>query len=365
VWFALYHPHEERRLRLRLPDFAVVTQAAGHRWRHCDLTGAFARWMAEQEYRESYFESPADMALALKVRPLLEVALSHGQHHNDPTAAVFGSAAKAVARAAEFLAGGYRLVCTNVPYLAQRKQGDTLRSHLERYYYSARIDLATAFLIRCLALCTGGGSTALVTPQNWLFLGSYEPLRRGLLRDSTFNAVAKLGTGAFDGIGGSVVNVCLSIFTNVRPTEDLVFAGIDVSAASGAEEKALGLRCSVPQIVTQAGQLDNPECRIGLDEPASHPLLERYTITPQGIKTGDDERFRRCFWELPNVVGGWEFYQSTVSCSQPYGGRHFVTDWRSGGEGMAATVAVRQTPRRNASRCRRSSAPGMCAVTHS
>lgn len=66
VWFAVYSPFQERKLRFRLPDFAVATQSSGHPWRHVDLTGAFARWMAAQEYRESYFESPEDMTLTLE-----------------------------------------------------------------------------------------------------------------------------------------------------------------------------------------------------------------------------------------------------------------------------------------------------------
>ena len=49
VWFAVYDPADERRLRLRLANFEVATKEAGHTWRSCDLTDAFARWMARQE----------------------------------------------------------------------------------------------------------------------------------------------------------------------------------------------------------------------------------------------------------------------------------------------------------------------------
>jgi hypothetical protein len=61
VWFALYEPREERRLRLRLGAFEEATVRAGHAWSACDLADEFARWMAAQEYRESYFESPEDL----------------------------------------------------------------------------------------------------------------------------------------------------------------------------------------------------------------------------------------------------------------------------------------------------------------
>ena len=61
VWFALYEPRDERRLRLRIGAFEETTIRAGHGWLACDLTDEFARWMASQEYRESYFASPEDL----------------------------------------------------------------------------------------------------------------------------------------------------------------------------------------------------------------------------------------------------------------------------------------------------------------
>ncbi len=66
IWFAIYEPAQERRLRLRIPEFEVATKNAGHGWAHVDLTDAFAHWMAAHEYRDAYFESPDDMALALE-----------------------------------------------------------------------------------------------------------------------------------------------------------------------------------------------------------------------------------------------------------------------------------------------------------
>lgn len=61
VWFAVYDPSDERRLRLRLPNFELATREAHHGWRCCDLTDAFPRWMASHDYRESYFESPEEL----------------------------------------------------------------------------------------------------------------------------------------------------------------------------------------------------------------------------------------------------------------------------------------------------------------
>lgn len=66
VWFAVYDPTQERRLLLRIPDFETATRKTGHYWRHLDLSSSFARWMAKVKYRESYFEDPEAMDLALR-----------------------------------------------------------------------------------------------------------------------------------------------------------------------------------------------------------------------------------------------------------------------------------------------------------
>lgn len=64
--FIVYDKADERRLRARKDLFALATAEAGHGWSECDLTRAFAEWMASTEYRDSYFESPEDLELKLE-----------------------------------------------------------------------------------------------------------------------------------------------------------------------------------------------------------------------------------------------------------------------------------------------------------
>lgn len=66
VWFAVYDKHEERRLRLRIDDFKLATQRAGHGWALYDLTDQFAHWMGAHKYREAYFAAPRKLDIALK-----------------------------------------------------------------------------------------------------------------------------------------------------------------------------------------------------------------------------------------------------------------------------------------------------------
>ena len=87
-------------------------------------------------------------------------------------------------------------------YLQRGNQNEFLRTYCEKYYPAAKNDLATVFVERCIQFCSTNGSTALVAPQNWLFLVTYKKMREKLLREEVWNLIARLGVGAFETISG-------------------------------------------------------------------------------------------------------------------------------------------------------------------
>ncbi len=58
IWFAVYPPAEERRVRARLPQFEALTLEANHGWSTVDLTDLLPQWIAGHEYREAIFAEP-------------------------------------------------------------------------------------------------------------------------------------------------------------------------------------------------------------------------------------------------------------------------------------------------------------------
>lgn len=112
--------------------------------------------------------------------------------------------AKGLLDAARLLDGRYHLVVTNVPYLGNRDQASELKDFCSKNYKNAKSDLANVFLERCLEL-SDGGYTQVVMPQNWLFLSGFKKQRIELLRKSSWNLLARLGSSAFTSISGEVV----------------------------------------------------------------------------------------------------------------------------------------------------------------
>jgi hypothetical protein len=58
IWFAVYPPAEERRVRARLPQFEALTLEANHGWSTVDLTRVLPEFVAAHKYRESIFQKP-------------------------------------------------------------------------------------------------------------------------------------------------------------------------------------------------------------------------------------------------------------------------------------------------------------------
>ena len=202
-----------------------------------------------------------------------------------------------------------------------------------------------------------------MTPQNWLFLTSYKKLREMLLKRRTWNLVARLGPGAFETIGGHVVNVTLNVLSADRPTRDWRMVGIDVSGPRDqrpvpADEKAKLLqgrldgktqpRSAPVNLVRQTNHLRAPKNIVQLDERNIEETLGVYAFVRGGTTTADSPRFRRTHWEVDSRDPDWVLQQCTVKGSRHYGGRDQCLLWQAGeGEisdltrGLGATIAGR------------------------
>jgi hypothetical protein len=275
----------------------------------------------------------ADLLVAgfQELQPLLEQALA--QESQDDIAHEMAVIARGVAKAAEILAENFTLIATNVPYLGSGKQVQALKEFCEKHHPTGKSDLASCILERCLAFSEKQGSTATVTPQNWMFLGSYKELRVRLLNGLSFNAIARLGTGAFESIAGWVVNISLSVVSKNKPSEGHVASWVDVSSRQSIPSKANSLIEDEIESFTQQSQLLNPDSRISFGSHCGEKQLSDYVVCHQGLATGDLPRFGAMFWELPELGNAWVPWQSTVSRTSHYGGKSLVLFWE-GGEGQ-------------------------------
>ncbi len=263
------------------------------------------------------------------VTPLLEKVLTDVE--TDPARREQAVAAAGIARAATLLAERYTLVITNVPYLGRAKQHPALRSYAERNHKAAKGELATMFVERAFRWLGKSGAQAFVLPQNWLFLKTYRKLREELLQSRRWRLVARLGPGAFETIGGHVVNVALTILSTETPADIATMAGLDVSSAHDqkpilAHAKASLLRTTATRVLSQDDQFQNPDIRITLVPIPKHARMHNVAASYQGVSPADLSRFGRMFWE-GSLSSDFRNWQGSPSNTSPFAGRSRWIHW--------------------------------------
>ncbi|ASR55533.1 hypothetical protein [Cellulomonas sp. PSBB021] len=244
--------------------------------------------------------------------------------------AVLGMASKGIAEAAALLSREYVLVVTNPPFLGRPKHASVLADYCAAVYPASQHDIAFAIVERSFAMVSQqSGSVAVVTPQSWLFKSRLEGFRRKVLVEHTLNAVAWLGEGGFWSGAAAGALVSLGIFSARRPNSDS-YTALSAEALRGPDTKAEALRSCELSRVSQATQLDNPGAAI-MEKPLRGRRLGEVASSNQGIKTADNPRFWREFWELADPdTGGWRRVQSSSKETVAYGGRSGVAFWEDG-----------------------------------
>lgn len=238
--------------------------------------------------------------------------------------------AKGIAEASVILSMKFTLVITNVPYLGRGKQDNVLKDYCERVHPKAKADLATCFVERCLSFCSHDGTSSLVTPQNWLFLGKDEEMRISLIETKQWNIVAKLGPKSFQTPMWDF-NVMLIAMTHAIPNRSHQFAGIDVSENKTPKEKESALISGSVECIGQLRQLENPDAAIQFSNESNMlPLLGEYAEVFQGVGTTDNSRFLVKFWELSYVSQDWDYFQMSPHLDGDFSGCSGLLHWEKG-----------------------------------
>ncbi|MBQ8478838.1 MAG: N-6 DNA methylase [Akkermansia sp.] len=116
-------------------------------------------------------------------------------------------------------AGGFDVIIANPPYVFARSQkipprtAEWLRNHypLARY----QLNLYGLFMEQIHRLLRPGGRAAILTPNTWLNIHSFEPLRRHLLTHAADLHITNIRGQIF---AGARVDVCLTTYRNAPAT---------------------------------------------------------------------------------------------------------------------------------------------------
>lgn len=105
----------------------------------------------------------------------------------------------------ETMARKYWVTCTNPPYAGTSNLSANVNNFVKKNYPDSKADLFAVFIERCRQMTADNGYQAMITQHSWMFLSSFEKLRRNLITTNEIISLVHLGIGTFEDLNSKVV----------------------------------------------------------------------------------------------------------------------------------------------------------------
>lgn len=268
----------------------------------------------------------------------------------------YDAAKDAVAQLIEqaiMLSQKYDAVVTNPPYMGASGMGAKLADFVKKNYPDSKSDLFAVFIEVCSRMAGENCYQAMITQHAWMFLSSYEKLREKMMLTETVN-MAHLGARAFEEIGGEVVQTTSFVRcrTHIDGYKGTYCRLIEPTSQQGKEDMFLagGNRYFANQdnFAKIPGRPVAYWASKGIVYAFENGIaLGKKAVSRNGVKTGDNQRFVRLWWEVPMAefspksknseeaiksTKRWFPYNKGGEARKWYGNNDCVVNWQFGGK---------------------------------
>ena len=99
----------------------------------------------------------------------------------------------------------YASLCMNPPYMGGGNMNEVLSKYVKDNYEDSKADLFSVFMDVAIDRLQRNGKYGMINMQNWMFLPSFEKLRKKILENQHIDSMLHLGPRTFDELSGEVV----------------------------------------------------------------------------------------------------------------------------------------------------------------
>ena len=240
----------------------------------------------------------------------------------------------------KILSQKYDVVCTNPPYMGGSGMNAKLSEFVKSKFPDSKSDLFACFIEKCGQLAKPHGFYAMITQHAFMFLSSYENLRRKLMLKITVN-MAHLGARAFDEIGGEVVQTTAFVMTGHIKDYKGTYARL-VDTVGENEKRDLFLSGDKRFAAKQENFSKIPGMPVAYWVSENFIRAFERGISIDSISdftgsqhiTANNDKYLRLHWEIDaNKVGmgkKWVYYAKGGDFRKWYGNIELVVDWSEG-----------------------------------
>lgn len=255
----------------------------------------------------------------------------------------------------EILARKYEVVVTNPPYMGASGMGAKLSEFVKKNYPNTKSDMSTVCMEKTLALCTDYGYMAMINIPVWMFLSSYENLRKNIVEQNTILSMVHPGRGIFGSDFGTTTFVIakqhIKAFTGsyrrlfdkqgeVKSIEEREQALLDGIGKYHANQENFAKIPGAPIVYWASLKM------VTIFE--KNKSLDNISSPRQGLITGDNDRFLRYWHEINRKDFSvfrdyvkWFPINKGGEARRWYGNQDMVVNWKNDGEEIKSFVDIR------------------------
>lgn len=206
-------------------------------------------------------------------------------------------------KVAKNLGQKYDAVVTNPPYMGASGMGAKLSKYVKDNFPDSKSDLFAVFIEKCGQMAKKNGCQAMITQHAWMFLSSFEKLRKKLQLSDIVN-MAHLGPRAFEEIGGEVVQTTSFV---IRKSHIEGYKGpycrlIEPTTQQGKEEMFLVGENRYYAEQENFAKIPGSPVAYWVSENFidnfKNTSISAYADTRRGLQTGDASKFVRNWYEV-------------------------------------------------------------------
>jgi len=249
----------------------------------------------------------------------------------------------------------FDITVTNPPYMGNSRMNGILKEYIDKNYPDVKSDLFAVFFIKCGEITKKKGYLAFMSPFVWMFIKSYEELRKIFIEEKTISSLVQL---EYSGFEDATVPICTFVLQNSYTDKKGEY--IKLSDFKGAKN----------QPIKTLEAVKNPNCnwrfqakQKDFEKIPGSPIaywvsdrilsifekmqnLKKDGDTRQGMATSDNNRFLRLWNEVNyNKIGynmtnsqealeskkKWFPYNKGGEFRKWYGNQEYLVNWENDG----------------------------------
>lgn len=186
------------------------------------------------------------------------------------------------------LSTSYSALVMNPPYMGSGKMNKVLSDYVKKNYEEGKADLFSTFMMLAIDRLAPNGKYGMINMHSWMFLSSFEKLRKAILDNYHVENLLHLGPRTFDELSGEVVQNAAFVVGKTAPANGTYYRLVDGRNCTDKERMFLVGEGYYPN-VSQQNFEKIPGCPIGYW--VSEKFVDIFKTSPRigdvvDVKTG-------------------------------------------------------------------------------